>query len=652
MRLENPGGSGRLEAEWNAGNDFTVIVNITDGRAHDIGLYALDWESQQRDEQIKVTDATTGAVLDTETAAHFSAGVYFQWVVTGSVMIDVTRTYWSNAVLTGIFFDPPTSASAYVAKDSATQGNWIGAYGSQGYNIVGGATSYPAHAAVQPSGALTTSWATTTNDPRGARELNGQQSSRRRLEFGNDNDHRHRAIRWPGPRHPSVRSRLGQPGEKRADPTLESGNRGRVRQRNRLVVLGRRYLEWRVFGSITITVTRLSGPDAVVSGLFFDPPSISSSTVNTATASIVKQDPKTEGTWHSVYGSQGWGVASVGRNFPSDDLQVLGSTLYTWAATTADPRAPQTASTTRAAAAWESATSFVVELEIPDSTAHALTLYAVDWDGNNSRSELIQISSAATGAILDTRAINNFTNGIYLQWDVTGNVVITITRLAGANAVLSGIFLDSASTPQTPSPATRDLTTLGNWIGAYGPQGYNIIGSSAVYPSYAIVTPPANSTFTWAANSADPRALQTANGSSRIASSWAGATFSIDVNLTDGQLHSLTLYALDWDSAGRSEQIEIASATTGAILDTETLSSFSGGVYLQWMVSGHIVIEVTRLGGPNAVISGLFFDTKPTAQSASSAIVDTTTQGNWIGVYGTQGYKSSVGARSVPPTPP
>ena len=99
----------------------------------------------------------------------------------------------------------------------------------------------------------------------------------------------------------------------------------------------------------------------------------------------------------------------------------------------------------------------------------------------------------------------------------------------------------------------------------------------------------------------------------------------------------LTLYAVDWTNAGRIEQIQVSSATTGAILDTETLSSFSGGVYLQWTLSGDVAITVTRLAGPNAVISGLFFDTKPTAQSASPAIVDTTTQGNWIGVYGTHG---------------
>ena len=60
----------------------------------------------------------------------------------------------------------------------------------------------------------------------------------------------------------------------------------------------------------------------------------------------------------------------------------------------------------------------------------------------------------------------------------------------------------------------------------------------------------------------------------------------MDVNLTDGQIHDLELYFLDWCQPGRSEQVQISNATTGAVLDTETISSFSTGVYLDWAVAG------------------------------------------------------------------
>ena len=80
----------------------------------------------------------------------------------------------------------------------------------------------------------------------------------------------------------------------------------------------------------------------------------------------------------------------------------------------------------------------------------------------------------------------------------------------------------------------------------------------------------------------------------------------MDVNLTDGQAHDLTLYAVDWSNIGRSEQIQITSAATGAVLDTETLSNFYSGVYLQWKLSGSVVITVKTLAGADSVLSGIF----------------------------------------------
>jgi hypothetical protein len=80
------------------------------------------------------------------------------------------------------------------------------------------------------------------------------------------------------------------------------------------------------------------------------------------------------------------------------------------------------------------------------------------------------------------------------------------------------------------------------------------------------------------------------------------------VDLTDGQTHDLELYFLDYDDLGRIEQVQISNAATGAVLSTETVSSFSKGVYLKWAVSGNIVITITNEGPENAVLSGLFFD--------------------------------------------
>jgi hypothetical protein len=108
--------------------------------------------------------------------------------------------------------------------------------------------------------------------------------------------------------------------------------------------------------------------------------------------------------------------------------------------------------------------------------------------------------------------------------------------------------------------------------------------------------------------STDKRALAKATSSDRIAGCWfSNAGFTIDVNLSDGKSHRIALYCMDWDSNGRVQSISVVDASSGTTLDTRSVSSFSGGKYLVWDITGHARFLVTRTGGPNAVVSGLFF---------------------------------------------
>src|SRR5204862_7141110 len=103
--------------------------------------------------------------------------------------------------------------------------------------------------------------------------------------------------------------------------------------------------------------------------------------------------------------------------------------------------------------------------------------------------------------------------------------------------------------------------------------------------------------------STGPRASQPAAGAGRIAACWyADASFTVDVNLSDGQRHGLELYFLDWDSTSRAEQVQVSDAATGAVLSTQSIASFPSGVYLDYAVSGHVVITITRTVGANAVL--------------------------------------------------
>ena len=116
--------------------------------------------------------------------------------------------------------------------------------------------------------------------------------------------------------------------------------------------------------------------------------------------------------------------------------------------------------------------------------------------------------------------------------------------------------------------------------------------------------------WTWAASTTDPRALRRPVGTDRLAATWySGTSFAIDVNITDGATHQVALYNLDWDFANtRAQRVDVVNATTGAVLDTRTLSAFTNGQYLVWTIGGHVTFRVTSTGAMNAVVSGLFFN--------------------------------------------
>jgi hypothetical protein len=203
-------------------------------------------------------------------------------------------------------------------------------------------------------------------------------------------------------------------------------------------------------------------------------------------------------------------------------------------------------------------------------------------------------------------------------------------------------------TTATANFVKADTTTQGNWFGAYGADGYDVSQDPYVnIPSYAQVSFSNQSDYTWASSTSDGRALEKPeNLSDRIAGTWytnGVSSFTIDVNLTDGNTHQVALYALDWDSGNRAETIKVLDAGTGTVLDTQTLAagSFVNGDYLVWNIKGHVQIEVDYNGGYNAVVSGLFFGVGNTPAAPANLAA---TAGNgqvslsWSAAGGATGY--------------
>ena len=206
-----------------------------------------------------------------------------------------------------------------------------------------------------------------------------------------------------------------------------------------------------------------------------------------------------------------------------------------------------------------------------------------------------------------------------------GSYSMVLTASNSVSTATQNFTLVVNSQPTAPATAatfvSADTATQGNWQGTYGSAGYDLAGGpqspaggQLTYGTYAVET---GQIWTWAPSTTDKRALATDALGDRMAATWYAASFSFDVDFTDGNTHQVAIYVVDWDSKGRQETVQIVDANNpGTTLDTRgiansntntTGTNFVNGTYLIWNISGHVTMTITSTAGPNAVASGIFF---------------------------------------------
>jgi uncharacterized protein YaaQ len=395
-------------------------------------------------------------------------------------------------------------------------------------------------------------------------------------------------------------------------------------------------------GSVTITVNHEAGANAVLSGIFLgeagSPPS-------TAGQELSK------GGWVGAFGAAGYDLA--GWDGPTGDVSYIPNATvslvqgsrYQWAANTTDPRAlSEPGQLTRNAAAYYDPNQVQVKLSFAAAYSGNLHLYAVDWDSTERR-ETISVNGQTASLS------SSFNGGAWVSFPVSvaagETLTVTVDRTAGANAVLSGIFLGEGGTPPGPTVAGAPQ---GSWVNAVGSAGYALAGwhgasGDISYLPNASMTLAQGARYQWATGSADPRALSDPSGLTHNATTFYDPN-QIQVKLSFNAAYSgnLHLYAVDWDQQTRREIITVNGQSVA-------LGDFSAGAWVSFPVEvaagGTVTITVDRTFGPNAVLSGIFLGDSgaPPAMSVASA-----PQGNWVGTYGSAGYDLAAWNGSTTPT--
>ena len=125
--------------------------------------------------------------------------------------------------------------------------------------------------------------------------------------------------------------------------------------------------------------------------------------------------------------------------FPSASASVDQASRYTWASSSTDARALQSPDkSTRVAATLYDPNQVKLTLHFTAEYKGNIELYALDWD-STARREMVSVNgqTAVLSGAFNAGAWASFP--IRVQAGAT--VTITVDRLAGANAVLSGAFL-------------------------------------------------------------------------------------------------------------------------------------------------------------------------------------------------------------------
>ncbi len=579
--LEVPtSGTSRIAACWYSYTNFTVDVNVGTG-SYNLELYVVDYDKGNRSEQIQLSDAGTKTVLSTETVSGFAGGAYLNWTISGNVLITFTNAGKSNAVLSGLFFDPsPTAPVSTVTGVGSSLTPSI-----YGQSVTFTATVSDTSAAV-PLGSVEF-FDGTTDLGHGAALTGSGESATSTFTTSNLAAGTHASIT-------AVYTPLGN----------FVGSSGSVSQTVTQRVL-------------TIVAT---GVNKVYDG--------------TTTATVTLSDNRVNGdTFTDTYTSAVFVTKNAGTgatvNVSGISISGQGASNYTFntTATTAAniTAAPLTLTAQTNTKVYDGTTSaaavpIVTGLKGSDSVTNLTETYATATVGTG------KTLNVSTYTVNDGNSGNNYVVGL-----VANNTGV----ITGATAV----FLK------------EDTTTAGNWIGKYGTSGYDVINSGVNLPAGVTVTAASENSYTWA-NPAPTTATQAlevpTSGTSRIAACWYSYTnFTVDVNVGTGS-YNLELYVVDYDKGNRSEQIQLSDAGTKTVLSTETVSGFAGGAYLNWTISGNVLITFTNAGKSNAVLSGLFFD--PPSSSPSVIVSGGSPLGAAIGASG-QAATDEIAAID-PPAPP
>ena len=340
-----------------------------------------------------------------------------------------------------------------------------------------------------------------------------------------------------------------------------------------------------------ITLTASNGVSPVANQTFML--TVNPQLVSTGpSATFINADTSTQGNWISGYGADGYDIAG-GPQSPANGTLSYGSytgqnqSEWTYAGSTTDQRALVTdTQSDRIAATWYNASSFSFDVNFTDTNTHQVALYLLDWD-HQGRVETITLKNFSSGAVLDTHAIPN------------SNTSTTATNFGNGTYLVWNI--SGHVTITIAANSGPNAVAAGIFFG----------GAPSQTSTAPTITSANNTTFT--VGTLGTFAV-TASGSPTPSLSETG-TLPTGVNFVDNGNGTGMLSGQP--ATGTNQAYNISFKASNSV--SNQTQSF------------------TLTVNPPVVTTG---------PSATFVNNDTSTQGNWIGTYGADGYDVANGPQS------
>ena len=165
----------------------------------------------------------------------------------------------------------------------------------------------------------------------------------------------------------------------------------------------------------------------------------------------------------------------------------------------------------------------------------------------------------------------------------------------------------------TPGALTYSQAPQGSWVGTYGADGYDLLGWTgsgdlASLPRCSLVTDQ-GTRFQWVSSTNAVQALESPDTTTRLAATiYDPNQIRLHLSFPAAYSGTLHLYVLDWEGAGRRESISVndGSGVRSANISTDFSQGAWVNVPINVAAGGSVTITVTRVAGPNAVLSGIF----------------------------------------------